>query len=106
MNHAASKLLGTHDFSCFEKTGADNKTSICTVFEAYWQMDDQQHWSFHIAADRFLRNMVRAIVGTLIDVGRGKRSPESIDALLASHDRCAAGESVPGNALFLTKIEY
>lgn len=106
MNQAASKLLGTHDFSCFEKTGADNKTSICTVFEACWQMDDQQHWSFHIAADRFLRNMVRAIVGTLIDVGRGKRSPESIDELLASHDRCAAGESVPGNALFLTKIEY
>ena len=106
MNQAASKLLGTHDFSCFEKTGADNKTSICTVFEACWQMDDQQHWSFHIAADRFLRNMVRAIVGTLIDVGRGKRSPESIDALLARRDRCAAGESVPGDALFLTKIEY
>ena len=106
MNRVAAKLVGRRDFRCFEKSGADNKTSICTVFEARWQMDDEQHWSFHIAADRFLRNMVRAIVGTLIDVGRGKRSPESIDALLASHDRCAAGESVPGNALFLTKIEY
>ena len=106
MNKAAARLLGTHDFSCFEKTGADNKTSICTVFEARWQMDDEQHWSFHIAADRFLRNMVRAIVGTLIEVGRGKRSPESMEALLESGDRCAAGESVPGHALFLSRIEY
>ena len=69
-------------------------------------MDDENHWSFHIAADRFLRNMVRAIVGTLLEVGRGKRSTDSMETLLASHDRCAAGESVPGNALFLTKIEY
>ncbi len=106
MNLAAQSLLGTHDFSCFEKTGTDNKTSICTIFEAQWVKDDENHWSFHIAADRFLRNMVRAIVGTLIEVGRGKRSADSMEALLASHDRCAAGESVPGHALFLSRIEY
>ena len=106
MNLAAQHLLGTHDFSCFEKTGTDNKTSICTVFEAYWKMDDENHWSFHIAADRFLRHMVRAIVGTLLEVGRGKRSPDSMETLLASHDRCAAGESVPGHALFLSGLDY
>lgn len=106
MNRAAAMLLGTHDFSCFEKTGADNKTSICTVFEAYWTMEDENHWSFHIAADRFLRNMVRAIVGTLVEVGRGKRSADSIPGLLATHERSAAGESVPGHALFLSGIEY
>lgn len=106
MNLACRFLLGTKDFSCFEKKGADNKTSVCTVFEAYWQKDDPLHWSFHIAADRFLRNMVRAIVGTLLEVGRGKRSPESITELLKGGDRCSAGESVPGHALFLSKIEY
>ena len=106
MNRAAQMLVGTHDFSSFEKIGADNKTSICTVFEAYWQKDDEDHWSFHIAADRFLRNMVRAIVGTLIEVGRGKRSADSIPELLMAQKRSAAGESVPGNALFLSKIEY
>ncbi len=106
MNRACAFLTGTKDFSCFEKTGADNKTSICTVFEAYWQKDDEYHWSFHIAADRFLRNMVRAIVGTLLEVGRGKRSAESIAELIAEGSRCKAGESVPGHALFLSKVEY
>ena len=208
MNRAAAALVGTHDFSCFEKVGADNKTSVCTVFEAFWQpytpsltaicggaadgtfppsaagkgpvcvpqgdpstgiarpydalagkvpsaaMPDQaagavsepQYWYFRISADRFLRNMVRAIVGTLIDVGRGKRgiadfaelvlpaqdsgipsadSGEAIPPLRAkdpsaTHEgpavralpvrkpplRSLAGESVPGHALFLSKIEY
>ena len=106
MNRAASSLLGTHDFSCFEKTGADNRTSICTVTEAEWFRKDETHWYFKIAADRFLRNMVRAIVGTLLEVGRGKRSEESIAELLGSGTRCDAGESVPGNALFLSEINY
>lgn len=106
MNLAAALLTGTHDFSSFEKTGADNKTSICTVFEARWQSEDDNHWCFHIVADRFLRNMVRAIVGTLLEVGRGKRSAGSVAELLSRRDRCSAGESVPGHALFLTKIEY
>ena len=194
MNAAAAHLLGTHDFSCFEKTGGNNKTSICTVTEAFWAPYTPQsagilgmpgsmggsdvaggvvrgesvgravsgvgadavrgssatvamggdggavreaglagasgaaggvvpgmmcvnggavssapgarYLVFRISADRFLRNMVRAIVGTLVEVGRGKRTPDSIPALLASHDRCSAGESVPANALFLISVLY
>jgi len=106
MNEAASLLPGTRDFSCFEKTGGDNKTSICTIYSAEWFKKDENHWYFRITADRFLRNMVRAIVGTLLETGRGKRSPASVRDLLESGDRCSAGESVPGHALFLSKIEY
>ena len=106
MNRAAAYLRGRKDFSCFEKTGADNKTSICTVYEARWYKEDESHWYFRISADRFLRNMVRAIVGTLLEVGRGKRTPESVLQLLESGNRGDAGESVPGYALFLTAIEY
>ena len=106
MNRCAADLLGTHDFSCFEKTGGDNKTSICTIYEAGWHKSDENHWYFRIVADRFLRNMVRAIVGTLLEVGRGKRSADSIASLIASGTRCDAGESVPGEALFLSGIEY
>ena len=130
MNSAAAALLGTHDFSCFEKKGGDNKTSVCTVFEAFWEpytptqyaimgpevgASGDQYWYFRISADRFLRNMVRAIVGTLIEVGRGKRSVDDFAGLIlppASGDttsenlRSMAGESVPGHALFLSKVEY
>lgn len=112
MNGAAEMLVGTHDFSCFEKSGADNKTSVCTVFQAGWLeyepeiRGEGKYYCFRISADRFLRNMVRAIVGTLLDVGRGKRSQESIQALLESRSRCDAGESVPGHALFLSKVDY
>lgn len=117
MNKAASQLLGTHDFSCFEKTGSDNGTSICTVFSAGWKEYTPSHVSelgfeggkyyvFEISANRFLRNMVRATVGTLLEIGRGARKPEWILEVLASGDRCASGESVPGHALFLCKVEY
>ena len=198
MNRAAAALVGTHDFSCFEKVGADNKTSVCTVFEAFWRpytpsltaicggaadgtfppsaagkgpgrvpqgapgpgiarpydadfcsgtapssaagkgqvrvpqgdpgtciarpyyalagaVSEPQYWYFRISADRFLRNMVRAIVGTLTDVGRGKRSIADFAELVLPVPalpvrkpplRSLAGESVPGHALFLSKIEY
>lgn len=112
MNLAAEALKGTRDFSCFEKSGGDNKTSICTVFEAGWHRycpqpgSSTECWYFEIAADRFLRNMVRAIVGTLLEVGRGRRGAESIPDLLKSEDRCEAGQSVPGHALFLSDIRY
>lgn len=162
MNRACQYLLGTHDFSCFEKTGGDNKTSICTVFDAFWtpyvpshiqvmgspvegctltgdsvslrstpapptacgcgplplhlsgggqapvrvQPSTGNYWYFRIAADRFLRNMVRATVGTLIEVGRGKHAPEWVARLIESGTRGDAGESVPGHALFLNKVEY
>ena len=164
MNAACQFLLGTHDFSCFEKTGGDNKTSLCTVFDAFWAPYTPSHvqvlnyteegivsqtasaslrplptrnasddaavgpsllhgrgwpwvcdtipssvgnyWYFRIAADRFLRNMVRATVGTLIEVGRGKHNPEWVAELIASGTRGDAGESVPGHALFLNKVLY
>ena len=122
MNQACQYLLGTHDFYCFEKTGGDNKTSTCTVFEAFWKpytpshiqlMDschsersEESYWYFRIAADRFLRNMVRATVGSLIEIGRGKQRPEWIADLIEGGKRSDAGESVPGNALFLNKVLY
>ena len=174
MNEACKYVLGTHDFSCFEKTGTDNKTSICTVFDAFWKpytpshlqvmcseagsagagacapphkgrgrgpltegtdgsllpirhlwqwegpegakrpespapvppASEPSYWYFRIAADRFLRNMVRATVGSLIEVGRGKHRPEWIAELIESGTRGDAGESVPGNALFLNKVLY
>lgn len=116
MNRACSQLLGTHDFSCFEKTGGDNKTSVCTVMDAFWKPyvpshlqvmgGEGEYWYFRIAADRFLRNMVRATVGSLIEVGRGKHAPEWIAELIAHGTRGDAGESVPGHALFLNQVLY
>ena len=155
MNEAASLLLGTHDFRCFEKAGSDNRTSICTVTEAFWtsyipdhvaimgfgpacprpdatqpsgsgsipvsNAGAPQYLYFRIAADRFLRNMVRAIVGSLLEVGRGRRSVADFAALILPPDaipvrprtaddgtpfRSMAGESVPGHALFLSRVDY
>lgn len=119
MNEAASYLTGTHDFSCFEKKGGSNKTSICTIEYAEWETykpahvsilgyraDENDYLVFKIRADRFLRNMVRAIVGSLIEVGRGKQKPEWIKTIIAGRDRSSAGESVPGKALFFNNAEY
>lgn len=115
MNSAASLLLGTKDFSSFEKLHGGNATSICTVTLAEWKRaegsaliaaGEDNRLVFTVTANRFLRNMVRAMVGTLLEVGCGKRTPESIPALLERKDRCSAGQSVAGNALFLTHIEY
>ncbi|MBO6045832.1 MAG: tRNA pseudouridine(38-40) synthase TruA [Bacteroidales bacterium] len=165
MNEAAALLLGTHDFRCFEKSGSDNRTSICTVTEAFWAPYSPDHVSlmgfspaasrpdadagsapqylyFRIAADRFLRNMVRAVVGSLLEVGRGRRSVADFASLLlppacnasstpgeanstssqssslppaaeSRHTaadgtpfRSLAGESVPGHALFLSRVDY
>ena len=119
MNEAAAHLLGEHDFSCFEKTGGNNATSICTVTEAEWSTYRPSHAElmgypyeegnyivFRIKANRFLRNMVRAIVGSLIEVGRGRRSPEWIAELIEKGSRSDAGSSVPGKALFFTGALY
>jgi len=157
MNAAAESLRGTHDFRCFEKSGTDVKTSVCTVEEAFWMPytptvsvfgvtsprtsgcdtlqaggakewsappvgeevsrsgdPERRYWYFRISADRFLRNMVRAVVGTLLEVGRGKRSAEEFRALVLDADpertrstmRSCAGESVPGHALFLSGVDY
>ena len=106
MNRAAEFLLGTHDFTSFSKLHTDVKTNICTVHSAQWHVVDQKHAYFEISADRFLRNMVRAVVGTLVDVGRHKIEPEAIGDILACQDRCAAGTSMPGHALFLWNVKY
>lgn len=106
MNRAAEPMLGRHDFSSFEKTGGANKTSLCTVTEARWETLDSEHFVFTITADRFLRNMVRATVGTLLEVGRGRRAPEWVGEVLAAHNRSEAGQSVIGEALFLEEIRY
>lgn len=157
MNEAAALLAGTHDFRCFEKAGSDNRTSVCTVYEAFWAPYTPDHVAvmgfapaaprpegsgdtcdsgdtassepvylyFRIAADRFLRNMVRAIAGSLVEVGRGRRSVSDFAALILPPDfdagahpervrnaadgtpfRSLAGESVPGHALFLSRVEY
>lgn len=106
MNRAAAMLIGRHDFSSFEKTGADNKTSICAVSQAIWQVVSPGHLEFTITADRFLRNMVRAIVGTLTMVGAHKISVADFCRIIESKDRCKAGTSMPGHALYLWEITY
>jgi len=105
MNKAASTLFEYSDFTSFSKSHTDVKTNLCRIIQAEWtQIGDVA--VFTITADRFLRNMVRAIVGTLLDVGREKLSLEDFRKIIESKDRTKAGMSVPGNALFLTDIDY
>lgn len=112
MNVAASQLLEVEDFTSFAKLHTDTKTNICHVGRALWMpvanMYDPtvDQWVFEISADRFLRNMVRAVVGTLVDVGRGKLSPEGFADIIAARDRCAAGTSMPPGPLFLHDVRY
>lgn len=105
MRKAAQKLIRKADFSCFSKSNTQTFTNDCEITTALWSKKDNQ-LIFEITANRFLRNMVRAIVGTLIEVGEGKRSVESIDELIASKNRSKAGSSVPACGLFLTRITY
>lgn len=106
MNRAARHLLANEDFTSFSKVNTDVKTNICHVSKACWVQIEADCWRFEITADRFLRNMVRAVVGTLLDVGRGKLSEKDFVAVIERKNRCAAGESVPGNALSLVNINY
>jgi tRNA pseudouridine38-40 synthase len=105
MNEAAKQLFGTQDFTSLSKLHTDVKTNICTVTKAEWKPDGDQ-WYFEIAADRFLRNMVRATVGTLLEVGRKKIEPAAIPAILAAKDRSAAKVSVAACGLFLWDVKY
>ncbi len=105
MNEAAKVLKEYEDFECFSKSNTDVKTYICDVREAYWKNDGDK-WVFTISADRFLRNMVRAIVGTLLDIGMGKTAPQDIRTIIESQDRSRAGASVPAKGLYLTKVGY
>lgn len=106
MNEAAEILLETDDFTSFAKLHADNKTNICRVTYAKWEQLSDERWVFVITADRFLRNMVRAVVGTLVEVGRGKISIEEFKHIIDKKDRCMAGTSMPGHALFLWDVSY
>lgn len=110
MNNAADILLHTDDFTSFAKLHSDAKTNICKVSEAKWTPWNNDFGVpgivFTISADRFLRNMVRAVVGTLVDVGRGKLSIAEFKEVIERRDRCAAGTSMPPQALFLWDIRY
>ncbi len=105
MNEASAILLDYTNFKCFSKSKTDVFTYDCTITEAYWKLDNNT-LIFYITANRFLRNMVRAIVGTLYQVGIGKINKNQFIEILKSQDRSKAGFSVPAKGLFLTKVEY
>ena len=106
MNEAAKELLGKQDFTSLSKLHTDVKTNICTVNNAQWIKVNEDQIYFEITADRFLRNMVRATVGTLMEVGLGKIDRQDFRQILDKRDRGVAAVSVPAKGLFLWKIEY
>ncbi len=105
MNEAAKLLLNYSNFKCFSKSKTDVKTYNCTITNAVWENNGDQ-LIFKISANRFLRNMVRAIVGTLIEVGEHKLNKEGLVAIIKSEDRSKAGFSVPAHGLYLTAVDY
>jgi len=105
MNLACKILIDHADFSCFSKSHTQVKTNICKITEASWKMD-QKELVFYITADRFLRNMVRAIVGTMMKIGKSELSLDQFVQILESKDRSMAGMSVPAEGLYLCKVEY
>ena len=106
MNEAARYLIGRQDFASFCRTHTDVKTTICDLTQAEWKELGNGHAVFTISADRFLRNMVRAVVGTLFQVGIGKITKEQFAEVIAQQNRCSAGDSAPAQGLYLTHIEY
>lgn len=105
MNEAAALLMNYTDFKCFSRSKTDVKTYDCNVTEAYWKLDGQQ-LDFFITANRFLRNMVRAIVGTLLEVGKGRMGLDEFKNVIESRDREKAGASVKAKGLYLTRVIY
>ncbi|MBO4646275.1 MAG: tRNA pseudouridine(38-40) synthase TruA [Bacteroidales bacterium] len=105
MNEAASVLMEIEDFTSFSKLHTQVNTNICHVSYARWEMEEGM-LVFTVTADRFLRNMVRAIVGTLLQVGEGKTTFSEFQEIIRRKDRCAAGASVPAHALFLHAVSY
>lgn len=105
MNEACKVLLGCSDFTSFSKLHSDNKTNICKIYTSGWEALENR-LIFTIKADRFLRNMVRAIVGTMIEIGYKKINIEAFEQIILDKDRCRAGKSAPAQGLFLTDIEY
>lgn len=105
MNRAAELLLGKHDFGAFSRSNTQVKTNICKVQRAEWQQQNGK-WIFYIGADRFLRNMVRAVVGTLVQIGSGKIALSELKEIVESKNRSMAGDSAPAHGLYLTKVVY
>ena len=105
MNEAAKILFEYTDFTSFSKLHTDVKTNNCKIMAARWEQREDE-WIFIVEADRFLRNMVRAIVGTLLEVGRGKITPEDFRTIIEAKNRCNAGSSVPAKGLFLVEVAY
>jgi tRNA pseudouridine38-40 synthase len=105
MNTACNSLLGRKEFTSFARLHGAQRTDFCEVREAHWTSDGI-HTLFTITADRFLRNMVRAIVGTLLDVGLGKLDRDGFDKVIQAKDRSAAGTSAPASGLYLSRVEY
>ncbi len=106
MNQAAAVLFEYTDFTSFSKLHTDVKTNDCRITHAHWEQQEEDVWVFTIRADRFLRNMVRAVVGTLLEVGRGKLTIDGFRRVIEQKDRCSAGTSVPAHALFLVDVSY
>ena len=106
MNRAAERLLGRQDFASFCRTHTDVKTTICDVREARWVVENESEAYFVITADRFLRNMVRAVVGTLFEVGKGRMTADQVADIIAAKNRCRAGHSAPAEGLSLVKVKY
>ena len=108
MNQAAQKLLEHEDFTSFAKLNSNNKTNICHLTRADWRRSDEDKdlLIFTIRADRFLRNMIRAIVGTLVDVGRGRYTVEEFDEIIRSRDLSRSSAGAPAVGLFLSDVAY
>ena len=106
MNKAARLLIGKQDFASFCRAHTDVRTTICDVKQAQWIQESETEYTFVITADRFLRNMVRAVVGTLFEIGKGKMTEARLADIIASHDRCKAGHSAPAEGLSLVEIIY
>lgn len=106
MNSAAQVLTRYDDFTSFAKLNSNNRTNICHVREAGWEVLDDGVLRFTIRADRFLRNMVRAIVGTLVDVGRGRYTPEEFEAILRARDLARSSGGAPPQGLYLSDVRY
>jgi len=107
MNEAAQALVGTRDFDSFCIAQSATKNRVCSVERAVWVEEGRPNdWRFEIAADRFLHGMVRAIVGTLVEIGHGKRSPDDMDTIIAARDRRSAGQAAPAHGLVLECVDY
>lgn len=106
MNEAAAKLLEYEDFTSFAKLNSDNKTNICHIRHAQWDVETDGTLRFTIRADRFLRNMVRAIVGTLVDVGRGRYTVADFEDIIRSRDLSRSSAGAPAVGLFLSDVRY